>query len=286
MDREINSYAILKNVDTTPFVAFRAFADYPEIVCGFSTRLGGVSTGEFASMNLGFGRGDDDGRVMENYRRIAGSMGILPGQLIFTDQVHETKLRRADRGDCGKGIFYKRDYSGVDGHATNEPGAALLVFGADCVPIFFYDRTKRAIGAVHAGWRGTAGKIAGGMVDFMKQEFGSLTDDLIVVVGPSIGPECYEVGQEVASAFKEAFGEKICEEDGLENPILKKCPDKEGKYYANLWAANRLALLQAGVLEEHITISGICTMCNKDLFFSHRATGGKRGSMAGIIMLR
>ena len=175
----------------------------------------------------------------------------------------------------------------MDGHATNEPGAALLVFGADCVPLFFYDPKKRAVGAAHAGWRGTALKIAEEMVVFMQKEFGSCACDLIVVIGPSIGPECYEVGEEVASAFREAFGEKVFEKDsGTGNAILEKCENMEGKYHANLWEANRLALMQAGVLKENITVSGICTMCQKDLFFSHRATGGKRGSMAGVIMLK
>lgn len=283
MDRILNENAILKNVDTVPYVAFPAFEAYPEIVCGFSTRLGGVSRLEFASMNLGFLRGDKSERVLENYRLLTKSMGIKPEQLIFTDQVHGTRLRIAGRADCGKGIFCERDYKGIDGHATNEPGAALLVFGADCVPLFFYDPATRAIATAHAGWRGTVGRIAGGMVSFMQEKFGSLPENLRVVIGPSIGSECYEVGEEVAEEFEKAFGRRVWEE----NPILaRKEESLMPKYFVDLWEANRTALLEAGVKKEHIVVSGLCTMCRQDLFFSHRASGNKRGSMAGFMMLR
>ena len=282
MDRILNGNAMLKNVYTVPYVAFPIFEAYPEIVCGFSTRLCGVSRGEFASMNLGFLRGDKEERVLENYRRLTESMGIRPEQLIFTDQVHGTKLRLAGRADCGKGIFHERDYKGVDGHTTNEPGAALLVFGADCVPLFFYDPKKGAIATAHAGWRGTVGRIAGGMVSFMQEKFGSHAEDLRVVIGPSIGPECYEVGEEVAKEFEQSFGKRVWES----NIILVKKENVKEKYFVNLWEANRVALLEAGVGDNHIVVSGLCTMCRQDLFFSHRASGNKRGSMAGFIMRR
>lgn len=282
LDRILNENAILKNIDTVPYVAFPIFEAYPEIVCGFSTKLCGVSRREFASMNLGFLRGDKDERVLENYRRLTESMGIKPEQLIFTDQVHGTKLRLTGRADCGKGIFRERDYKGVDGHTTDEPGAALLVFGADCVPLFFYDPKRGAIAAAHAGWRGTVGRIAGGMVSFMQEKFGSHAEDLRVVVGPSIGPECYEVGEEVAKEFEKVFGKRVWEE----NIVLAKRENEGEKYLVNLWEANRLALLEAGVGENHIAVSGLCTMCRQDLFFSHRVNGNKRGSMAGFIMRR
>lgn len=283
MDRILNENAILKNVDTVPYVAFPAFEAYPEIVCGFSTRLGGVSRLEFASMNLGFLRGDKSERVLENYRLLTKSMGIKPEQLIFTDQVHGTRLRIAGRADCGKGIFCERDYKGIDGHTTNEPGAALLVFGADCVPLFFYDPAAHAIATAHAGWRGTVGRIAGGMVSFMQGKFGSLPENLRVVIGPSISSECYEVGKEVAEEFEKAFGRRVWEE----NPILaRKEESLMPKYFVDLWEANRAVLLEAGVKKEHIVVSGLCTMCRQDLFFSHRASGNKRGSMVGVMMLR
>lgn len=283
MDRIITENAILKNIDTTPYVAFPALEGYPELVCGFSTRLGGVSRGVFSSMNLGFRRGDKEENVFENYRLLCGSMGIAAEQLIFTDQVHKTVVRRAAVSDCGKGIFSERDYDGVDGHITNERGAALLVFGADCVPLFFYDPAKHAIGAAHAGWRGTVGRIAAVTAKRMQEEFGCKPSDLRVVIGPSIGPECYEVSGDVAEAFRQAFGASVWEK--LCFPAADASSDGQ-KYLLNLWEANRQALLQAGINAEHITVSGLCTMCRQELFFSHRVTGGKRGSMAGFIMLR
>ncbi len=284
MNRELNEHTILKNIDQMPYVAFPVFEAYPELVCGFSTRLGGVSRGCFASMNLGFRRGDEEERVFENYRRICGSMGFAPEQLIFTDQVHKTNVRRAYRADCGKGIFSERDYAEVDGHITNESGAVLMVFGADCVPLLFYDPVKHVIGAVHAGWRGSVGRIAEKAVERMGGEFGSEPSDLRVVIGPSIGAECYEVGRDVADAFLGAFGEdakSILTLSGSEG-AAQGCE----KYRLDLWEANRLVLLQAGVKPEHTVVSGLCTMCRQDLFFSHRANGTKRGSMAGFIMLR
>lgn len=265
-------------MDTTPYVAFPMFEAYPEIICGFSTRLGGVSRGCFSSMNLGFRRGDAEERVFENYRLLCHSMGIEPEQLIFTDQVHKTNVRRAYKADCGKGIFYERDYGEVDGQVTNEPGAVLMVFGADCVPLFFYDPVKRAVGVAHAGWRGSVLGIAGVTAVRMREEFGSEPSDLRVVIGPSICADCYEVGDEVVAAFQEAF-------PNADGGILKAA-GSNGKYFLNLWEANRQILLGAGVLQEHIAISGLCTMCRQDLFFSHRASGGKRGSMAGFLMLR
>lgn len=308
MDRIMNECAILKNTDTTPYVAFPIFSAYPELVCGFSTRLGGVSRGCFASMNLGFHRGDEEDRVFENYRRICGSMGFAPEQLIFTDQVHKTNVRRAYRADCGKGIVSERDYGEVDAHITNEPDAVLLVFGADCVPLFFYDPVKHAIGAAHAGWRGSVGGIAAKTVARMQAEFGCDPSDLLVAIGPSIGPECYEVGAEVAGEFFPVFGEcrtqalksSAAGEDDIPVLSLKRSQKRadaripsggdgaengQDKYRLNLWEANRRMLLHAGVRKEHIAVSGLCTMCRQDLFFSHRASGGRRGSMAGFIML-
>lgn len=298
MDRMINENAVLKNVDTTPYVAFPLFEAHPEIVCGFSTRLGGVSRGCFASMNLGFHRGDEEERVFENYRRICRSMGFSPEQLVFTDQVHKTNVRKAYRKDCGKGIFSQRDYGEVDAHITNERGTVLLVFGADCVPLFFYDPVKHAAGAAHAGWRGCVGGIAAKTVERMQEEFGSEPSDLLVAIGPSIGPECYEVGAEVAGEFFQCFGEiradspEISAAGGTGNYILsrKRRPQDidipgQDKYMLNLWEANKRMLLRAGIRKEHIAVSGLCTMCRQDLFFSHRASGGRRGSMAGFIML-
>ena len=280
MERRLNQYSILKQIESAPYVGFTPLEKYPFLRYGFSTRLGGVSRGMFASMNLGFCRGDSDENVIENYKRLCDSLGISPEHLIFTDQVHKTNVRVATSADWGKGFCRERDYAEIDGHITNEPGVPLLVFGADCVPLFFVDPVKRAIGVAHAGWKGTVGKIGAATIKKLIAEYGCNPADLEVVIGPSIGSCCYEVGSEVAEAVMENF---------LEQPEQVKArlliAKENGKYMFDLWEANRIVLLENGVLDEHITKSGLCTMCRQDLFFSHRATEGKRGSMAGFLML-
>lgn len=277
MDRRLNEQSILKNIDTTPYVGFAEFESFAELRCGFSTRLGGISRGIFSSMNLGFCRGDMQENVLENYHRICESIGICEKDLVFTDQVHDTVVRVTGKQDLGKGLIRERDYAGVDGHITNEPGVPLLVFGADCVPLFFYDPVKKVIGVAHAGWKGTAHKIAAVTVQQMSLVYKSQPEDIHVVIGPSIGPDCYEVGEDVASVFRKAFPK---------DEVYTSRTDSEEKYMLDLWKSNRIVLCEAGVKKEHIAVSGLCTMCHQELFFSHRATAGKRGSMAGFLMLK
>lgn len=275
MERYLNTHSILKNIDTTPYVGFAALEQYPFLRYGFSTRLGGVSRGIFASMNLGFHRGDTDEHVIENYHRICESIGICSEHLVCNDQVHKTQVRVAGKADWGMGFCKERDYAEIDAQITNEPGVPLVVFGADCVPLFLVDPVKRVIGAAHAGWKGTVGRIGAITVRRMTEEFGTKPSDVHVVIGPSIGACCYEVGEEVAECFAAEFASS--------EQLLT--PKDNGKYMLDLWTANRLSLQEAGVMAEHITTSGLCTMCRQDLFFSHRATEGKRGSMAGFLML-
>lgn len=281
MDIILNEYCKLNHIDTVPYVSFNLFEKDPELLCAFSTRLGGVSKREFSSMNLGFNRGDSDENVVKNYRLICDSMGILPENLVFPDQVHETTIRTASKEDCGKGIFRERDYKGVDAQITNERGVALVVFGADCGPVFFYDKTKGVIATAHAGWRGTVQGIVKKTAERMVTDYGCSVSDIRVVIGPSIGADCYEVSEDVAEQFMALPFEKRAIET-----IVQPEEGVPGKYMLNLWEANRQYLLSAGIPNENIVISGLCTMCRQDLFFSHRATNGKRGSLAGFLMLR
>lgn len=249
-----------------------------EGVChGFSTRLGGVSTGDCASMNLSFGRGDDPAAVMENHRRFARAVGYLPEHLVFTDQVHGTAVRRVDKRDCGKGIFRSSDIVGADGIITDDRDVVLMTFFADCVPLYFYDKKRKAIGASHSGWRGTAARMGAVTIEAMRREFGTEPEDVVSVIGPSICRNCYEVGGDVAGEFRRGFREsqwpEILEEKG------------EGKYQLDLWRANEIILQEAGIPAEQIEVSGLCTCCHPDLLFSHRASHGRRGSLAGIITL-
>lgn len=242
----------------------------------FSTRLGGVSRGYLGSMNLSYTRGDEKANVDENFRRIGRLLGRRPDDFVFTDQTHTANVKAVTWEDKGKGIIRERDYTDVDGLITNERGIVLSAFFADCVPLFFVDPVRRAIGLSHSGWKGTLQKIGKVTVEAMEREFGSKPADIVAAVGPSICGSCYEVGEEVADGFRQAFsgGEKLLLDKG------------DGKYLLDLWEANRNVMLEAGILEEHISITDICTCCNPNFLFSHRASHGKRGNLGAFLVLK
>ena len=245
---------------------------------GFSTRIGGVSEGIFSSMNLSFSRGDDEASVRENFKRMAEAIGVEPNSLIFAAQTHTTNVRKVTAGDKGKGILYPLDYQDVDGLITNEHGICLTTFYADCVPLFFIDPVHKAIGLSHSGWRGTVGKMGQETLRRMKEEYGTDAKDVIAAVGPSICQDCYEVSEDVIDKFKEAFDEKYWSE-----LFYKK---ENNKFQLNLWKANEIILLEAGVHRENIAVTNVCTNCNSDVLFSHRATKGQRGSLAAFMALK
>ena len=264
-----------------PFITFPVLSEIPFLTHGFSTRLGGVSSGGFASMNLGSDAapdGDAPENIRENFRRISESIGIDPQSIVISKQVHKTRIRRVEKEDCGKGLFRERDFDEIDGLITNTPKVTLVTKYADCVPLFFVDTKQRAIGLTHSGWRGTVKKIGKITVERMREEFGSDPADMIAVIGPSICKDCYEVGEEVAKEFMKAF---LLNGD---NDIID--PIGNGKYLCNLWAANRAVLTEAGLKKEHIHTSGVCTCCNSELLFSHRKSGGKRGSLAAFLSIK
>lgn len=252
------------------------------LVHGLSTKLGGVSKGHCATMNLGFKCEDDAEAVMENHRLFADAVGYDYHKLVFSNQVHGTTVRRVTSADAGKGIVRESDIIGVDGLVTNDEDVVLITFFADCVPLFFYDPVKRAIGASHSGWRGTVQRIGEKTVKMMEQEFGSRPEDIRVVVGPSICQACYEVSKDVADAFYKEFNKKWWEEI-----LLAKGKNEQGeeKFQLDLWRSNEIVLEEAGIKKENRQVSGLCTCCHSDLLFSHRATGGRRGSLAGVITL-
>lgn len=243
----------------------------------FTTRIGGVSKGIYESLNLSFTRGDEDAAVRENFRRLAGAMKTDVSKFVFTDQTHTTNVRRVTAEDAGKGIVKERDYTDIDGLITNEPGLVLSTFYADCVPLYFVDPVHHAIGMSHSGWKGTVGKMGAATITAMKREFGTEAKDLVCAIGPSICQDCYEVSEDVADAFKEAF-------PGHADEIL--LDKKNGKYQLDLWRTNEIVLTEAGVLKENIAVTNICTCCNPDLLFSHRASHGKRGNLGAFIYLR
>jgi hypothetical protein len=262
----------------------------------FTTRLGGVSEGYLASMNLNFNRGDNPDNVIENYRRIGEIMGITPENMVLSMQTHTTNIRRVYMTDAGKGITKPLDYQDVDGLVTNEKGLALVTSYADCVPLYFVDKKHQAIGLAHSGWKGTAGDIGAKMVETLKNEFGSSPEDIVAAIGPSICRDCYEVSEDVAEVFTDKFADdremlKTVAEMGYRSGYGNSEPEvtvhgkSAGKYQLDLWLANILILLKAGIPAENIDVTDICTCHNPDYLFSHRASHGQRGNLSAFLML-
>lgn len=260
------------------YLTYPLLEETETVVHGFTTRLGGVSKGVCSSMNLSFSRGDEETAVYENYRRIADAVGFPYESIVCSDQTHTTNVRKVGKDDRGKGLLFSRNYHDVDGLITNEPEVTLATFYADCVPLYLVDPVKKAIGLSHSGWRGTVGKIGKVTVEAMEREFGSRPEDILTAIGPSICQECYEVSEDVAEEFRKIYPREIW------NTLLW---DKgNGKYQLNLWEACRRNFLEAGILPEHIVLPEICTCCNPDFLFSHRASQGKRGNLAAFLMLK
>jgi YfiH family protein len=272
-----NSNAVLNIEQSTPFLTFPSLSSIDFITHGFSTRIGGVSEGYLGTMNLGFTNGDEPNKVDENYRRICGSLGLPYDALVLSDQVHNTKIKVVTKEDKGKGIHKVRDYSGIDGLITNEKGIPLVTFYADCVPLYFVDPENRAIGLSHSGWRGTVNRMGNVTLQGMSENYGTKPENVVVLIGPSICQDCYEVSEDVAEAFRREF--PVSQLPGI---LMDK---GNGKYQLNLWEANRQIILAAGVRDENINISTVCTSCNSELLFSHRASQGKRGTLAAFLMI-
>ncbi len=243
----------------------------------FSTRLGGVSKEHLSSMNLSFARGDREEYVRENYRRIAAVLDCEIDDFVFSHQTHTANVRVVTAQDRGKGLVKPLDYQDVDGLITNEPGLVLSTFFADCVPLFFVEPVAGVIGLSHSGWRGTVGRIGAKTIELMVAEFGAKPENIRAAIGPSICQSCYEVSEDVARAFEAEFA-------GREEEILVS--KGEGKYLLNLWQANRILLTEAGILPQHIEITSLCTCCNPEYLFSHRASRGMRGNLGAFLKLK
>lgn len=247
----------------------------------FSTRLGGVSQGYVGSMNLSYHRGDEKENVDENFRRIGELLGRGVEDFVFTDQTHTTHVKIVTEDDRGKGMVREQDYTDVDGLITDRPGIVLSAFFADCVPLFFVDPVRKAVGLSHSGWKGTVGKIGKVTVEAMERAYGCRPADMIAAIGPSICGDCYEVGEDVAEQFRETFLPTGQRADG------KLLTEKRGgKYMLDLWEANRRILEEAGIPGENISVTDLCTCCNPDFLFSHRASKGKRGNLGAFLVLR
>ena len=236
----------------------------------FCTRRGGVSRAPYDDLNVGDLVGDREEALLQNLNLIKGAFAIPDGRLVLMRQVHGDRIQVIDEeGSLPEGP------PECDGLITNRPGVALGIRTADCVPLFFVDRTRRVIGAAHAGWRGTALGIAVRMVETLAERFSSRPEDILAVIGPAIGPCCYEVDIPVFEAFSAMPGAErfLRPRSGMDRWML------------DLVLANRLQILAAGVPSENICASGLCPACRQDLFFSHRAAGGRAGRQISLIML-
>ena len=205
-------------------------------------------------------------------------MGFAAEDMVLSKQTHTTNVRVVTEADKGKGVMRDRDYTDVDGMITNVPGICLVTSYADCVPLYFVDPVKKAIGLSHSGWRGTVGKIGKNTVQLMQENFGSKPEDLLAAVGPSVCMDCYEVSEDVIEQFKEDFEKKY-----WEDLFYKK---ENGKYQLNLWKANELIFLESGILPEHMAITNVCTHCNSKILYSHRTMGNNRGNLCAFLALK
>ena len=239
----------------------------------FTTRLGGVSKGHLESLNLGTARGDEIANVVENYRRVGQALGFSPEDVVMARQTHSDIVMQVDRRHRGAGLT-AAPLPECDGLITNTPGLALFVSTADCTPILLHDPVTGAVGAAHAGWRGTAARIGGRTVAAMVDAFGCDPKNIRAAIGPNIGFCHFETDADVPEAMLESYGPVIA-------PHIRQAGSK---YYLDLKAINALSLKEAGV--EHIEISSECTVCQCHRFWSHRVTRGSRGAQGGIIVCK
>lgn len=260
------------------YLQFPALEQMGMVKHAFSTRLGGVSQPPFDTLNFTTTRGDNPAHVMENFSRMAAALNVETDRMVLSWQTHTTNIRTVTEADAGKGIVRERDYQDIDGLITNVPGITLVTFYADCVPLYILDPVHKAIGLSHSGWRGTVKRMGQETLLKMAREYGTRPSDVIAAIGPSICQDCYEVGGEVADAFRRQFGQKSQE--------FITAAGSGDKYKLDMWMANRIILKEAGVCPEQIHVTDICTRCNPKLLFSHRKMGEKRGNLAAFLTLK
>lgn len=264
----------LNEIQDFKYITFPSFENYDNLLHCFTTRKGGVSKGNYESMNIGFSTGDTDENVKRNIEIMAEKLNINVYDIVETNQTHTNVVKYVTEEYKGK-AFSESPFKGVDGIYTDKKNLVLMSFHADCTSVFFYDPVKKVIGLAHAGWRGTLLNIVGNMVKAFVNDFNSDPKDIITAIGPSLGPCCFEVDKDVADLF-------LSESDEFRNFMEVKGL----KYHFNLWEINKYLLKKEGIKEENIEMSNLCTKCNNDLFFSHRGQGVKRGLLAGLLMMK
>lgn len=260
------------------YYQFLGLKDFPGLLHFVSGREGGVSVGGQAALNLGFMDEDREDFVLTNRVLLAGVVGCEVDAFTFGEQKHTTHVEVVSAEQRGAGAREKvTRLPATDALITRESGICLTVLAADCVPVLLYDPRERVIAAVHAGWRGTVGRIVAGTVERMRDEFGCDPRNVFVGIGPSIGPCCFEVGEEVVEAAREGLGD-------LQGLVVNG--ERAGKYLLNLWEANRRQLEEIGVRASNIETAAVCTVCHHDRFFSYRGDRGNTGRFGAGIMLK
>lgn len=270
-----SSFLNVNKKNSIIYFTFPSFEKYSFVSHAFSSRIGGISTEIYSSLNLGFNRGDDNKNVYENYKILCSVIGVNQNDLVFGQLTHDNNIKIATSDDKGKGIIYDIDYSCIDGLITSEPNIPLTMTYADCVPIFFLDPVNKIIAIAHSGWRGTVKKIGEKMINVMIKNYNCNLKDILIGIGPSIGACCFKTDKDVYNDFLTM--------DCLPND--KWFTITNNKYYIDMWKIIKNMFIKIGILESNITVTDLCTKCHNDIFFSHRATNGQRGSLAGIIQL-
>ncbi len=257
------------------YYTFEAFDRSGLVKHAFTTKKGGFSQGHYASLNLSYKDGEDKAITFKNFEKVTSALEINIDDMVFANQTHMINVRLVDKKDRGNGILRKNVFNDIDALITNQENVCLVTFHADCVPIFLLDTKNKAIGLVHAGWRGTRGRIVANTLDKMKTHFNTNPIHIIAGIGPSICQSCFEVDEPVALEF----------DPGYHNFIERQLKESGVKYHINLQQINKQILTECGVSRENIEISCLCSKCLTEDFYSHRISGSKRGNMAAMIEL-
>ncbi|PYE45733.1 peptidoglycan editing factor PgeF [Paenibacillus barcinonensis] len=260
---------------------------FKRLTAGFTTRHGGVGQKPYASLNCAYHVGDDAEAVLSNRRLVTNKLAFPLEAWTCGEQVHGKHVAVITDADRGRGLMDRQSsLQDTDGLVTNVPGVLLTSFYADCVPLYFYDPVKQAVGLAHAGWKGTVAGIAVSMVETMEREYGSRRDDIRAAIGPSIGKCCYEVDEAVMQHVRVWLDEPLGN-DEYERSVAESIytPAADGKTMLNLKECNRHIMMKAGILPDHIECTTWCTSCHPELFFSYRKENGTTGRMASWIGL-
>jgi polyphenol oxidase len=258
---------------TVEYLQSTLLSDCDFLVNAFCTRRGGASQDEYKSLNMSFREGDEEFRVLQNWDRLATAFAIPMEQFLVVNQVHGDAIFVIKPHGS---YFSSRDELNYDAIVTTRANLAICIKTADCVPVSVVDKVKKVIAVVHAGWRGSALGISAKVIELMQNQYRSQPQDILVAIGPSIGRCCYEIDQATADAFRKQNNHELFLQQGK----------KKDKWMLDLVEANRRQMLEAGVPENNIEVSGFCTTCNQDMFFSHRGSGGITGRQINFMMIK